>query len=100
MSTWVSVTGYIVISDGLPCRIGKYGKPFDEVISDEEFLTMWNGEICGMTVSDMLGKVLIAMSKKWKYIIDKPYNPFGFHDRIIWKKPIMEDSGLYGGDEE
>ena len=100
MSTWVSVTGYMVISDFLPCRIGKYGKPFDEEISDEEFLTMWNGELCGTNVSNMLGKILIAMSKNWEYLADKPYNPFGFHDVIHWKKPIMEDNGLYVGDEE
>jgi hypothetical protein len=100
MSDWIHVTGYMVISDGLPCRIGKYGKPFDEVISDEEFMRMWNGEICGMTVSDMLGKLIIAMTNRWMYFTDKPYNPLGFHDRIFWKKPIMEDNGLYVGDEE
>lgn len=71
MSDWIHVTGYMVISNDLPCRIGKYGKPFDEVISDEEFVKMWNGEICGESVSDMLGKILIAMSKKWKYFTDK-----------------------------
>lgn len=100
MSDWIHITGYMVIGDGLPCRIGKYGKPFDEVISDEEFMRMWFGEICGTNVSDMLGKVLIGMSKKWKYFIDKPYNPFGFSDRIIWKRAIMDDDGLYLGDEE
>ena len=68
MSTWVSVTGYMVIGDSLPCRIGKYGKPFDEEISDEESMTMWNGEICGATVSDMLGKIIFAMSNKWNYL--------------------------------
>ena len=100
MSAWVKVSGYMVISDDLPCRIGKYGKPFDEDISDEEFLAMWNGELCGSTVSDMLGKVLIGMSKKWEYLADKPYNPFGFHDKIFWKKPMHDDEGLYLGDEE
>lgn len=64
MSDWVKVSGYMVIGDSLPCRIGKYGKPFDEEISDKEFITMWNGEICGATVSDMLGKILIAMSNR------------------------------------
>ena len=100
MSDWISVTGYMVINDGLPCRIGKYGKPFDEEISDEEFMTMWNGKLCGTNVSNMLGKVLIAMSKNWKYLTDEPYNPFGFHDKIVWKKAIIEDNGLYVGDEE
>ena len=100
MSTWVTITGYMVISDGLPCRIGKYGKPFDEEISDEEFMTMWNGELCGTNVSDMLGKVLIAMSRNWQYLIDKPYNPFGFHDRILWKKPIYDDEKMFVEDEE
>ena len=100
MSAWIKVSGYMVISDGLPCRIGKYGKPFDEEISDDEFLTMWQGELCCGNVSDMLGKILITMSNKWKYLIDEPYNPFGFHDRIIWKKPIFDDEGLFIEDEE
>ena len=94
------MTGYMVVSDGLPCRIGKYGKPFDEEISDEEFETMWNGEISGMSVSDMIGKIFIAMSKKWRYFADEPYDPFGYHDKINWKKPIMGEGGLYIGDEE
>ena len=61
---------------------------------------MWNGEICGATVSDMLGKILIAMSNKWKYLSDKPYNPLGFHDRIMWKKPIFDDEKMFVKDEE
>ena len=100
MSNWIHITGYMVISNDLPCRIGKYGKPFDEKISDKEFLTMWNGEICGVTVSDMLGKILIAMSKKWKYLSDKPYNPLGFHDRILWMKPIYDDEKNFVEEEE
>ena len=100
MSDWVKVSGYMVIGDGLPCHIGKYGKPFDEEIFDDESMTMWNGEICGATVSDMLGKILIGMSKKWKYLSDKPYNPFGFHDRILWKKPIYDDEKMFIKDEE
>lgn len=100
MSDWVKVSGYMVIGDGLPCRIGKYGKAFDEEISDEEFLTMWNGEICDATVSDMLGKILIGMSKNWEYLSDKPYNPLGFHDRILWKKPIYDDEKNFVEEEE
>ena len=43
---------------------------------------------------------LFRLTNRWKYFIDKPFNPLGFHDRILWKKPIMEDNGLYVGDEE
>ena len=100
MSNWVNVSGYMVISNDLPCRIGKYGKAFDEEISDEEFLTMWHGEICGTTVSNMLGKVLIAMSEGWEYLYDEPYNPFNLSDRILWKKPIYDDEKNFVEDEE
>ena len=100
MSDWTHITGYMVIGNDLPCRIGKYGKPFDEEISDEEFMRMWNGEICGGTVSDMLGKIFITMSNKWKYFADKPYNPFGFSDRILWKKPIYDDEKMFIEEEE
>lgn len=100
MSDWIHVTGYMVIGNDLPCHIGKYGKPFDEEISDEEFIRMWVGEICGETVSDMLGKIIIAMSKKWKYFVDKPHNPFGFHDRILWKRPIYDGEKIFVEDEE
>lgn len=100
MSDWINITGYMVISDGLPCHIGKYGKPFDEEISDEEFIRMWVGEICGATVSDMLGKIIITMSKKWKYFIDKPYNPLGFHDRILWNRPIYDGEKIFVEDEK
>lgn len=100
MSNLVKVSGYMVISDDLPCRIGKYGKPFDEEISDEEFFTMWHGEICGTTVSDMLGKILITMSKRCKYRSDKPYDPFVFPDRILWKKPFNGDEKNFVEDEE
>ena len=100
MSNWVNVSGYMVISNDLPCRIGKYGKAFDEEISDEEFLTMWHGEICGVTVSNMLGKVLIAMSEGWEYLYDEPYNPFNLSDRILWKKPIYDDEKNFVEEEE
>lgn len=100
MSDWIHITGYMVIGNDLPCHIGKYGKPFDEEISDEEFIRMWVGEICGETVSGMLGKILIAMSNRWKYLSDKPYNPFGFHDRILWKRPIYDGEKIFVEDEE
>ena len=38
MSNWIKVSGYTMISNGLPCHIGKYGKPFEkEIVSDELF---------------------------------------------------------------
>ena len=72
MSDWIHVTGYMVVGDGVPCKIGKKYK------EDMENDMTPTGEMCGITASAMLGKILITLRSKWKYFCDKPYNPFEY----------------------
>lgn len=94
MSDWIHVTGYMVVGDDVPCKIGKKYK------EDMENDMTPTGEICGSNVSLMLGKILVTLRNKWKYFCDKPYNPFGYHGRILWKVPYMNCCGEWERDDE
>ena len=88
------VTGYMVVVDSVPCSIGKKYK------EDLENEMTPKGEICGITASEMLGKILVTLRNKWKYFCDKPYNPFGYYGRILWKVPYMNCCGEWERDDE
>ena len=94
MSDWIHVTGYMVVGDGVPCNIGK---KYKEDLENDMTPT---GEICGITASEMLGKILVTLRNKWKYFCDKPYNPFDYYGRILWKVPYMNGSGEWERDDE
>lgn len=94
MSNWLYVSGYMVVSDYLPCKIGK-----KYTIDGENDLSP-SAELCGYNVSTMLGSVLVSLRQRWAYYHDKSYNPFNYQDRILWKIPIVDDNGSFIKDEE
>lgn len=70
MSHWLRITGYMVLTDYLPCNIGKYA-------GDEK----WEGKICGETVASMIGKLITSARDTW-YQEHQKYLPYWI--RIIW----------------
>jgi hypothetical protein len=82
MSTWVNVSGFMVIGDGLPCNIGEH-------LNDEQ----WVGNIVGTSVAEMLGNFLIGARQNMLGYRDEDYNPLLNPLRIEWRK-------LYNFDEE
>lgn len=84
----VHVHGHMVISDFLPCKIGKYNND-----------SGWRGYICGESTASLLGKLLGGAREHWA---DENYNPLLNDLRIIWEtvNPQNEDGECYTYDSE
>lgn len=84
MSSWVNVSGFMVIGDGLPCNFGEH-------LNDEE----WVGNIVGTSVAEMLGNLLIGARQNMLGYRDEDYSPMLNPLRIEWRKLYN-----YGDDDE
>lgn len=82
MSSWVNVSGFMVIEDVLPCNIGDH-------LNDEQ----WVGNIVGTSVAELLGYLINDERQNMLYRRDENYDPLLNSLRIEWRK-------LYNYDEE
>lgn len=82
MSFHVYCSGYMVITDDLPCKIGKHK-------GDNE----WIGEVYPSSVAQMLGALLVGMREN---CYKEKYNPLINPLRIVWKNypNYDEEKGL------
>lgn len=70
MSHWLRITGYMVLTDYLPCNIGKHA-------GDEK----WEGKISEESVPTMIGKLITSARDTW-YQEHQKYLPYWI--RIVW----------------
>ena len=72
MSSWVNVSGFMVIGDGLPCNIGEHA-------NDKE----WVGTIIGSSTCVLLGYLINGARQNYDREF---YNPILNDLRIEWRK--------------